>query len=51
MKQFTLTELKHVTSELSVLYVEDEKMIRDGLQASLKQLFKEVEVAEDGAIG
>lgn len=51
MKQFTLAELKEVTSELTVLYVEDEKMIRDGLYASLKQLFKEVEVAEDGAVG
>jgi len=51
MKQFTLIELKQVTQELSVLYVEDEKMIRDGLLGSLKQLFKEVEVAEDGAIG
>lgn len=51
MKQYTLIELKAVTSELSVLYVEDEKMIRDGLLMSLKQLFKEVEVAEDGAVG
>lgn len=51
MKQYTLIELKAVTSELNVLYVEDEKMIRDGLTASLKQLFKEVEIAEDGAIG
>jgi len=51
MKEFTLIELKQVTQDLSVLYVEDEKMIRDGLQGSLKQLFKEVEVAEDGAIG
>jgi YesN/AraC family two-component response regulator len=51
MKEFTLAELKLVTSELSVLYVEDEPMIRDGLYASLKQLFKEVEVAEDGSIG
>ena len=51
MKQFTLIELKQVTQDLSVLYVEDEKMIRDGLLGSLKQLFKEVEVAEDGAVG
>ncbi|MDD4855709.1 MAG: response regulator [Sulfuricurvum sp.] len=51
MKEFTLIELKQVTQDLSVLYVEDEKMIRDGLLGSLKQLFKEVEVAEDGAIG
>ncbi len=51
MKQFTLIELKQVTQDLTVLYVEDEKMIRDGLLGSLKQLFKEVEVAEDGAIG
>jgi YesN/AraC family two-component response regulator len=51
MKEFTLAELKLVTSELSVLYVEDEKMIRDGLYASLKQLFAEVEIAEDGAVG
>lgn len=51
MKQFTLSELKEVTSELTVLYVEDEKMIRDGLYASLKQLFKEVQIAEDGSIG
>ena len=51
MKEFTLIELKQVTQELSVLYVEDEKMIRDGLLGSLKQLFHEVEVAEDGAIG
>jgi len=51
MKQFTLIELKEVTKDLSVLYVEDEKMIRDGLLGSLKQLFKEVEVAEDGAVG
>ena len=51
MKQFTLIELKEVTKDLSVLYVEDEQMIRDGLVGSLKQLFKEVEVAEDGAVG
>ncbi|MDD2829539.1 MAG: response regulator [Sulfuricurvum sp.] len=51
MKQFTLSELKLITSELRVLYVEDEAMIRDGLLASLKQLFKEVDAAENGSEG
>lgn len=36
MKQFTLVELKEVTSELTVLYVEDEKMIRDGMSLGLQ---------------
>ncbi|MDD5716918.1 MAG: response regulator [Sulfuricurvum sp.] len=47
----TLNDLKAVTSQLSVLYVEDEAMLREGLQSSLRQLFGNVEVAEDGAIG
>ncbi|MGD9970080.1 MAG: response regulator transcription factor [Sulfuricurvum sp.] len=47
----TLQELKSVTASLSVLYVEDEAMLREGLASSLRQLFKKVEVAEDGAIG
>jgi CheY-like chemotaxis protein len=46
-----LKELQAVTSELNVLYVEDEEMIRSGLAKSLRQLFHSVEEAEDGAIG
>ena len=51
MNRPTLSELKDVTSFLNVLYVEDEAMLRDGLHGSLKQLFRKVAVAEDGAIG
>lgn len=51
MAQHTLADLKNVGSELSVLYVEDEAMLRDGLLGSLRQLFGNVEVAEDGAVG
>ena len=46
-----LKELQAVTSQLNVLYVEDEDMIRNGLAKSLRQLFLSVEEAEDGAIG
>lgn len=46
-----LKDLQAVTSELNVLYVEDEQMLREGLVGSLSKLFKTVEVAEDGAIG
>jgi len=47
----TLSDLKEVTSSLSVLYVEDEPMLRQGFASSLKQLFKHVEIAEDGLKG
>lgn len=47
----TLRDLKIITSELNVLYVEDEAMIREGLSDSLRQLFNHVETAEDGAKG
>lgn len=47
----TLRDLKLITSELNVLYVEDEAMIRESLRDSLSQLFNHVETAEDGAQG
>lgn len=51
MTQYTLSDLRNLTQELSILYVEDEAMLREGMVGSLRQLFKGVEVAEDGAIG
>lgn len=51
MKQYSLAELRSLTAELRVLYVEDEAMIRDGMASSLKQLFGEVVVAVDGEDG
>ena len=51
MQHYTLTDLKLATSGLNVLYVEDEPYLREGMVKSLKQLFKNVTVAEDGLIG
>lgn len=51
MEHYTLMDLKLVASELSVLYVEDEPYLREGMVKSLNQLFKTVTVAEDGFIG
>ncbi|MGE4295263.1 MAG: response regulator [Campylobacterales bacterium] len=44
-------ELKTVTGDLSVLYVEDDEAIRSHLAQTLKLFFREVYVAEDGKKG
>lgn len=51
MQHYTLNDLKVFTSQLDVLYVEDEPFLREGMVKSLNQLFKTVTVAEDGFIG
>lgn len=50
MSKYSLNELKNLTSQMNVLYVEDEEMLRTGMVGSLRQLFRQVEVAEDGAV-
>ncbi len=44
-------ELKSITKNLVLLYVEDEDELRDSLEVYLKKLFKHVFVAEDGQEG
>jgi len=43
--------LKEVTRNLNILYAEDEETLRTGMVKSLKRLFKNVYVAEDGYEG
>jgi len=44
-------ELLAVSSEFSVLYIEDEKELRDSLTIYLKKIFKRVDTAENGKVG
>lgn len=46
-----LKELKHLCADLSVLYVEDDKILREMVVSYLRKLFKEVVTAEDGQQG
>ena len=46
-----IKELKAISSEFKVLYVEDETELRDSLSNYLKKLFKSVDTAENGEIG
>lgn len=46
-----MEELKEVTRDLTVLYVEDELLTRTKTKKILTELFKEVVIAEDGQIG
>jgi YesN/AraC family two-component response regulator len=43
--------LKEITSNLSILYAEDEESVRRGMQKTLERLFKNVYVAKDGYEG
>ena len=47
----TLKEIKKYTYDLSVLYVEDDKTIRDSMKVLLQLFFKEVDTAVDGEDG
>ena len=42
--------LKQLSQDLSLLYVEDEKIIRDKTATIFKNLFSQVDVAEDGIV-
>jgi len=44
----TLRELQATTSSLTVLYAEDEELLRQGMTSSLEKLFRKVDVAVDG---
>jgi len=46
-----LKKLKVISSELSLLYVEDDEMLRNQTHQLFLQLFKTVHVAEDGEAG
>jgi putative nucleotidyltransferase with HDIG domain len=46
-----LKELKKLTIDLSVLYVEDESRLRDSVEVYLKKLFNSVDSAKDGEEG
>ena len=41
-------ELKEYSGSLNILYVEDEQMLRDGLESTLSKLFKNTYVAKNG---
>ena len=41
-------QLKAIASELTILYVEDEKSLRENMATSLNRLFKNTLIAEDG---
>ena len=47
----SLKELKILTSDLSVLYVEDEETLRDSVKKYLDKLFFKVDAAKDGEEG
>ena len=46
--KISLKELKELTSELCVLYVEDESNLRDSVEVYLKKFFFKVDSAKDG---
>ena len=46
-----INEIKELTQDLNVLYVEDEESIRSKLIIILKMFFKNIYVAEDGRLG
>ena len=47
----TPKELKEISQELRLLYVEDDTNLREETRKLFEHLFKEVDTAEDGAIG
>lgn len=47
----TFSDLKKISSELSLLYVEDDSVLREKTESVFKNLFKEVLSAEDGVDG
>ena len=51
MKNIDPKLLKEITSNLNILYAEDEETLRRGMVQTLKRLFKNVYVAEDGYEG
>jgi DNA-binding response OmpR family regulator len=46
-----ITDLKLLTSQMSVLYVEDEQELANGVVTYLKKIFHKVEHASNGKIG
>ena len=44
----TAKDLKDISSSMSILYAEDEDILRDGMLDSLKKLFQKVYVAKNG---
>lgn len=46
-----IAQLKDIAQELSVLYVEDEEKLRDGVSSYLSKFFKIVDVASNGKEG
>lgn len=47
----SLKELKELSTDISILYVEDDMRLREHVSTYLKLIFKRVDSAEDGAIG
>lgn len=47
----TATELKELTQDLSVLYVEDDPLLQETIAEYLRMLFKNVSVAQNGLMG
>ncbi|MEA2100482.1 MAG: response regulator, partial [Campylobacterota bacterium] len=44
----TAKDLKELSSSVNILYAEDEQMLRDGMESSLKKFFKNTFVAKNG---